>query len=135
MTQTALFLCVANSARSQMAEGIARALGPADLRVASAGSAPTGVNPTAVQVLSEIGIDISEHSSKAVGSVDLDGVDTVITLCREEVCAHVEAGTKRLHWPLPDPTAEDDEDKRLQAFREVRDLLRARIAAWLETVR
>jgi len=135
MTKTVLFLCMANSARSQMAEGIARALDPPELRVVSAGSAPTGVNPTAVQVLSEIGIDISEHSSKSVDSVDLDSVDTVITLCSEEVCPVVETRTERLHWPLPDPAAQDDEDKRLRAFREVRDQLRARITAWLETVR
>ncbi len=134
MTKTVLFLCVATSARSEMAEGIARALDPPELRVVSAGSAPSAVNPTAVQVLAEVGIDISEHRSKAVDSVDLDSVDTVITLCSEEVCPVVDTRTEQLHWPLPDPAAETDEDRRLQAFREVRDQLRARIAAWLETV-
>ena len=117
-----------------MAEGIARALGPPELQVVSAGSAPGGVNPMAIQVLAEVGIDISEHRSKSVDSVDLDSVDTVITLCGEEVCPAVRIPTEQLHWPLPDPASEDDADKRLQAFREVRNQLRRRIAVWLETV-
>ena len=81
-----LFLCVANSARSQMAEGIARSLGPARVRVWSAGSRPTAVRPEAIAVLREIGIDISGHRSKAVADIPADEVDTVITLCAEEEC-------------------------------------------------
>lgn len=133
MTRTVLFLCVQNSARSQMAEGLARALGPQDLRVLSAGSAPSRVNPDAVQALEEIGIDISAQRSKSVADIDLGTVDTVVTLCQEEVCPYVQAGTERLHWPLPDPAAETDPDKRRQAFGQVRDQLRQRIQAWLET--
>ncbi|MHC5072918.1 MAG: arsenate reductase ArsC, partial [Planctomycetota bacterium] len=132
MSKSVLFLCVANSARSQMAEGIARSLAPADARVMSAGSAPAGVNPLAVQALAELGIDISQQRSKSVDTIDLDAVDTVITLCAEEVCPVVSAGTKRLHWPLPDPAATGgSEAQRLSAFREVRDLLHVRIKAWL----
>ena len=77
-----LFLCVANSARSQMAEGIARSLAPAHVRVGSAGSRPTSVRPEAIAVLGEIGIDISGHRSKAVSEIPADGIDTVITLVR-----------------------------------------------------
>ena len=136
MPKTVLFLCVANSARSQMAAGMARALAPADVRVMSAGSAPAGVNPLAVQALAELGLDISQQRSKSVDTIDLDAVDTVITLCDEEVCPVVSAGTEQLNWPLPDPAATGgSEEQRLSAFREVRDLLRARIKAWLGAAR
>ena len=81
-----LFLCVANSARSQMAEGIARALAPPSVKVSSAGSQPSRLNPLAVQALAEIGLDISGHWSKSVNDIPPDDVDAVITLCAEEVC-------------------------------------------------
>ena len=81
-----LFLCVANSARSQMAEGIARSLAPPGVKVSSAGSSPASVRPQAIQVLKEIGIDISGHQSKGLDSIDAGSVDAVITLCAEEVC-------------------------------------------------
>jgi protein-tyrosine-phosphatase len=76
-----LFLCVNNSARSQMAEGIARFLAPASVRVSSAGSRPTEVHPLAVQALKEIGIDISGQSAKGLDAIDKESVDLVITLC------------------------------------------------------
>ena len=72
-----LFLCVANSARSQLAEGLARHLLPATVRVQSAGSAPSGLNPLAVEVMREIGIDIAAHASKSVDTIDPATVDTV----------------------------------------------------------
>jgi len=123
-----LFLCVANSTRSQMAEGIARALLPANVKVWSAGSRPTGVRPEAIAVLKEIGIDISAHRSKAVAEVPAAEVDTVITLCGEEECPLFLGKAERLHWGLPDPAAVTGaETARLDAFREVRDELRNRI--------
>ena len=135
MTKTVLFLCVQNSARSQMAEGLARALAGThqlELRVMSAGSRPAPVRPMAVQALAEIGIDISAQRATAVDSIDLDGVDAVVTLCDEEVCPVLPGTAKRLHWPLPDPAAgKGSEAERLQAFRDVRDLLQAKIQAWL----
>jgi arsenate reductase len=125
-----LFLCVANSARSQMAEGIARSLAPEHVRVWSAGSRPTSVRPEALAVLREIGIDISGHRSKAVSEIPLDGVDTVITLCAEEECPIFAGKANRLHWSLPDPAAhQGSEAERLAAFRRTRDDLRRRIAA------
>jgi len=125
-----LFLCVANSARSQMAEGIARALLPAEVKVWSAGSRPTSVRPEAVAVLAEIGVDISKHRAKAVGEVPAVEIDTVITLCGEEECPLFLGQATRLHWGLPDPAAvAGSEVERLHAFRSVRDELRARIAA------
>jgi arsenate reductase len=125
-----LFLCVANSARSQMAEGIARSLAPAHVRIGSAGSRPTRVRPEAVAVLREIGIDISRHRSKAVAEIVPDGIDTVITLCDQEECPVFIGKARRLHWGLPDPgTVQGSEEDRLSAFRSTRDELCRRIGA------
>jgi arsenate reductase len=125
-----LFLCVANSARSQIAEGIACALAPPGLKIWSAGSRPTSVRPEAIVVLREIGIDISGHRSKSVTEIPPSEVDTVITLCGEEECPVFLGKAKRLHWGLPDPAAVSrSETERLEAFRAVRDELRRRITA------
>lgn len=127
-----LFLCVANSARSQMAEGIARSLVPPGVRVWSAGSNPTRVRSEAIAVLREIGIDISSYRSKGVSEIPAAEVDTVITLCAEEVCPLFFGSAERLHWPLSDPAAaESAEGERLAAFRNTRDELRRRIGALL----
>ncbi|MCK9459395.1 MAG: arsenate reductase ArsC [Proteobacteria bacterium] len=127
-----LFLCVANSARSQMAEGIARAMVPAGTKVWSAGSRPTSVRPEAVAVLAEIGIDISAHRSKLVDEIPAAEVDMVITLCGEEECPVFLGNVMRLHWGLPDPAAVHGfEQDRLNAFRNTRDELRRRIEALL----
>ena len=124
-----LFLCVANSARSQMAEGIARALAPSGVTVSSAGSEPSRVNPLAIRVLDEIGIDIRSHTSKGVQSISPAGVEAVITLCAEEVCPVFLGKAHRVHWGLPDPAgAGRTEEEQLQAFRNVRDELRRRLA-------
>ena len=127
MPQSILFLCVANSARSQMAEGLARArLGPG-VDVQSAGSEPSRLNPLAVDAMREIGIDISSHRAKAVESIDPGHVDLVVTLCAEEVCPMGLAGVPRLHWPMPDPAAPGRNT--IDAFRAVRDDLARRIEA------
>lgn len=125
-----LFLCVANSARSQLAEGIARSMGrgadPA-LKISSAGSEPTSVRPQAVAVLEEIGVDISGQRSTGIDEVERP-VDAVITLCAEEVCPVWLEDAWRLHWGLPDPAAvEGGEEEKLEAFRAVRDELRKRL--------
>ena len=127
-----LFLCVANSARSQIAEGIARTMVPAGTKVWSAGSRPTSVRPEAIAVLKEIGIDISLHTSKAVAEIPAAEVDTVITLCGEEECPLFLGKATRLHWGLPDPAAvKGSEQDRLTAFRNTRDELRQRLGALL----
>ena len=127
-----LFLCVANSARSQMAEGVARSMAPPGIKVWSAGSRPTSVRPEAVEVLKEIGIDISHHHSKTVDEIPAAEVDTVITLCGEEECPVFLGQVTRLHWGLPDPAAvQGTEEERLNAFRGVRDELSRRIEALL----
>ena len=123
-----LFLCVANSARSQMAEGITRSLAPQGVTVSSAGSAPATVRPQAIRVLEEIGVDISGHRSKGLDSIDAGSVDAVITLCAEEVCPVFPGKADRVHWGLPDPAAvTGTEEARLNAFRSVRDELLRRL--------
>ena len=117
-----LFLCVANSARSQIAEGIARSMIPPGINVWSAGSHPTSVRPEAIAVLKEIGIDISHHRAKLVDEIPAGEVDTVITLCGEEECPLFLGKATRLHWGLPDPVAvQGSEQVRLNAFRNTRD--------------
>jgi arsenate reductase len=127
MPASILFLCVNNSARSQMAEGLARARFGSRIRVQSAGSSPSGVNPLATQVLAEIGIDISNQHSKSVDTIDPGGVDLVITLCAEEVCPVIFGPARRLHWPLPDPGHAPAADQ-LQRFRDTRDEIARRLA-------
>jgi len=124
-----LFLCVANSARSQMAEGIARSLAPAGVKISSAGSAPSRLNPLAVRALAEIGLDISGHFSKSVNDIPPDGVDAVIRLCAEEVCPVFLGKARRIHWGLPDPAGNGaNEAEQLQSFRDVRDELKRRLS-------
>lgn len=127
-----LFLCVANSARSQMAEGLARAMFGAGAVIASAGSKPSRVNPYAIEVMREAGIDLGTHRSKSVDDVDPATVDIVITLCAEEVCPVFLGQATRLHWPIPDPASDDpglDRDELLQRFRTARDAIRAKLEA------
>jgi arsenate reductase len=130
--QGVLFLCVKNSARSQLAEGIARSLAPRRVKVWSAGSEPTAVRPEATAVLHEIGIDVAGQRSKGIAEVPAAEVDLVVTLCAEEVCPVFLGRATRLHWALPDPAAvQDSDEKRATAFRQVRDELRRRITSLL----
>jgi arsenate reductase len=123
-----LFLCVANSARSQMAEGLARARFGDAARVQSAGSDAAGVNPLAVKAMAEVGIDISAQTSKKVGTIDPGTVDIVVTLCAEEVCPVFPRRVKKLHWPLADPTAGGGStEEQLARFRAARDEIRRRL--------
>lgn len=125
-----LFLCVANSARSQMAEGLARRLFGDDVQVQSAGSAPSRVNPFAVQVMAELGIGLGAHTSTSVDTIDPGSVDLVVTLCAEEVCPAFLSSVHRMHWPLQDPdrsTEDLTDEERLHHFRTTRDQLKARI--------
>ena len=125
-----LFLCVANSARSQMAEGLGRVIFGARSTVTSAGSAPSKVNPYAVEVMRELGVDLATHSSKSVESVDPATVDVVVTLCAEEVCPVFLGAARRLHWPIPDPASADPSiprEEMLARFRTARETLRGRL--------
>lgn len=124
-----LFLCVANSSRSQMAEGLARHLFGPSVRVQSAGSQATRVNPLAIEALAELGIDIRHQTSKSVDEIDPSGVDLIVTMCAEEVCPVFLGGARMLHWPLPDPAARGDGPDALAAFRRVRDDIARRLEA------
>ena len=127
-----LFMCVANSARSQLAEGLAREIFPI-AEIQSAGSHPGKLNPFAVKVMDEIGIDISNHFSKEVADLNpkfLENLDYVITLCAEEVCPILPSKTaKKIHMPFHDPASKEQlsDDVMLMRFREARDLIRARL--------
>jgi len=125
---TIVFLCVANSARSQMAEGIARAMAPPGWRIFSAGSNPAVIHPFAVEVLREKGLDIGDYRAKGLDSVPLDEADYIVTLCAEEVCPIVKGAAKRLHWPLPDPVGQGDMIRhQLESFRSTRDEIARRL--------
>lgn len=128
-----LILCTANSARSQMAEGLMRHAAPPGTEVVSAGTVATFVRPEAITVLAELGIDISAQYSKTLDSVANGGFDYLITVCdnAREACPVLPGVRRQLHWSLPDPAAVSDEAARLSAFRSVRDDLRARIASFL----
>ena len=133
MSASILFLCVANSARSQMAEGLARQLFGDRVRVQSAGSKPSRVNPFAIEVMAELGIDLGKHRSKSVDEIDANTIDTVITLCAEEVCPIWLGKATRLHWPLPDPASDDPNltpDDLRARFRSARDEIRRRLEAY-----
>jgi arsenate reductase len=127
-----LFLCVANSARSQMAEGLAREILGAGVEVLSAGSQPSKVNPYAIEAMAEIGIDLSGHRSKSVDEIDPAGLDLVVTLCAEEVCPVLPGRVRRLHWPINDPASKDPEltpeDFRVR-FRTAREQIAERMRA------
>lgn len=120
-----IFLCLSNSARSQMAEGLARAMLPKDAEVASAGSAPGNVNPLAIEALAETNIDISGHWSKPLEDVTPETADLIVTLCAEEVCPYVPGAVRRLHWPISDPSSAGD----IAAFRAARDQIRDKITS------
>lgn len=122
-----LFMCVANSARSQLAEGLARNIFP-KANIMSAGSQPSKVNPLAVRTMSEIGIDISHQYSKSVDDLPRDfieSLDYIITLCAEEVCPILLTKAKKLHWPYPDPATKEnlEEVESLRRFQIARDAI------------
>jgi arsenate reductase len=128
--KTILFLCVANSARSQMAEGLARKLFGARVAVQSAGSEPSKVNPYAIEVMREVGVDLTTHHSKSVETIDPATVGTVITLCAEEVCPAFLGKARRLHWPIQDPATKDatlPREEMLARFRTARDQIQGRL--------
>jgi two-component system phosphate regulon sensor histidine kinase PhoR len=129
-----LFLCTGNSCRSQMAEGFARHLAVAGERIHSAGTEPKTIHPLAVEVMKEVGIDISKQRSKGLDEVPLDRIDHLITLCGDaaETCPAIPLDVMREHWPLPDPAlACGDPDQVRKVFREVRDAIRARVETLL----
>ena len=126
--QRVLILCTGNSARSQMAEGLLRHIAGERFEVRSAGTKPSSVRPEAIDVMKEIGIDISGHRSKHVDEFAGEAFDYVLTVCdhANEVCPVYPGHTNRLHMSFDDPAAvQGSEQKRLEAFRRVRDQIRS----------
>lgn len=132
-----LFLCTGNSARSQLAEGLANHLGKGKVEAHSAGTNPFGVNPHAVAVLKEIGIDISGHYSKGLDEVP-GPFDRVITLCDSaaSLCPAPILGAPTTHWSTPDPSfVAGGAGVVRQAFRDVRDRLAAQIGELIDSLK
>ena len=129
MKKRALIVCTGNSARSQIAEGLFRSKAADAIDVFSAGTHPKGLNPIAVQVMHEIGTDISSHRSKNVSEFENQNFDVVITVCdnAKESCP-VFPGAKTIHWNIEDPES-------LDSFRKVRDDLGRRIDQFLERIK
>ena len=130
MITRVLFLCVHNSARSQMAEGLLRAWGGGRFEAHSAGSVATEVRPLAVAAMAELGIDISGQSSKVVGDYEGERFDYAVTVCEDggEACPYFANAGHQLHWSFEDPSAATGtEAERLAVYRRVRDEIGARI--------
>lgn len=129
-----LILCTANSARSQMAEGVLRWLAGDRYDVFSAGSRATIVNPYAIRAMGEIGVDISAQFSKTYERYLGQPFDAVITVCDNAAdnCPFLPGQYTRLHWSFPDPAAVEGDVAKLQAFREVRDGLIAHFRAYVQ---
>ena len=129
-----LFVCTHNSARSQMAEGMVRAWGGDRFEPVSAGTEATQVRAEAIQVMREIGIDISEHTSKTIEPFMGEAFSWVITVCdtAKESCPVIPGAKQQAHWSIDDPSAvEGDEQQRLEAFRKARDTIRDRVHMFL----
>ena len=129
-----LILCTANSARSQMAEGVLRWLAGDRVEAFSAGTHPSIVNPLAIEVMREIGIDISGHRSKSVQEFIGRPLDVVITVCDNaaETCPAFPGNVERIHWSFPDPAAVQGDEQKRSAFRAVRDGLIERFRAFIQ---
>jgi arsenate reductase len=128
--QRVIFVCTHNSARSQMAEGMLRAFGGGSFDVYSAGTEASDVRPEAVAVMNEIGIDISGHTSKSIDQFMGESFSWLITVCDEakEACPTIPGVARQQHWSIDDPsTVEGDEETRLEAFRNTRDIIRDRV--------
>lgn len=133
-----LFLCVSNSCRSQMAEGWARFLGNRSLDVYSAGQKAAWVQPNAVRVMKERGVDIASQWSKTVDKVPVKELDYIVTLCAEgaEFCPSVPGPAKRLHWPIDDPVSVKGTDEQVMAaYRRARDEIERRMRQFIADLR
>jgi arsenate reductase len=125
-----LFLCTGNSCRSQMADGIVNHDFSGKITAVSAGTEPHGLNPRAIQVMHEIGIDISRNSSDHLSRYQGQSFDYVISLCgdADEQCPAFFGGVKRLHMPFDDPPRVTGSDQQVMAvYRRVRDEIRAQL--------
>ena len=133
-----MFLCTGNSCRSQMAEGFAKELGKVLIEAHSAGLSPQGVNPRAIVVMKEIGIDISNQTSKSIDEELLKKMDVIITLCDNaaESCPWTPPEIRRIHWSLQDPAkAEGTDEEILNEFRRIREEIKERVSNFVKEVK
>ncbi len=133
-----MFLCTANSCRSQMAEGLARHLGKGFIKPYSAGLFAFHVNSRAIEVMKEAGIDISGQKSEAIDENLLKEMDIIITLCghAEKTCPATPPHIKRIHWPIEDPVgATGTEEEILNEFRRARDEIKQKIENFLSKIK
>ncbi|MEX0787567.1 MAG: arsenate reductase ArsC [Anaerolineales bacterium] len=128
--QRVLFLCIHNSARSQMAEGWLRSLGGAAFEAASAGTDPMPIRPEVIEVMREVGLDLAGYKSKAIADMSGQSFDVAVTVCDEasEACPVFTRAKRTLHWSIQDPAVRS---RGLEGFREARDEIRGRIEAEL----
>jgi len=131
-----LLICTGNSARSQMAEGLMNHLSHGQWKVQSAGVFPSNVHPLAIRVMGEIGIDISQQTSKSIDPLVKKKFDYVITLCDDaaQSCPNFPGAGIRLHWPFEDPAAAIGTlEEKLMVFRKVRDEIKTKMEEFLKS--
>jgi arsenate reductase len=132
-----MFLCTANSCRSQMAEGFAKEFGKGLIEVHSAGLMAAGVHNRAIAVMKEIGIDISNQKSKVIEEGLLKQMDIIVTLCgyAEELCPYTPPEIKRIHWPIKDPVGTiGTKEEIMNEFRHARDEIKEKVQKLIEEV-
>ena len=137
MKKKVLFLCTGNSARSQMAEGFLRHFAGDKFEAFSAGVKPTQINPLAIKVMAEVGIDVSKHRSKSALEFIGQKFDYVITVCdnAKQTCPVFPGKYEKAHWSLEDPAvAQGSEEQKLVVFRRLRDQIKQNIADWMKSV-
>jgi arsenate reductase len=133
-----LFLCTGNSARSQMAEGLLRALGGKDFEVHSAGLEPRELHPLAIKAMAESNIDISGQRSKHLNEFLDIQFDYIITVCdrAKDSCPTFPRDSENIHWGYDDPAAAPGtEEEQLAVFRRVRNEIRQRLGIWIPAIR
>jgi arsenate reductase len=132
-----MFLCTANSCRSQMAEGFAKELGKGLIEVHSAGLFAAGVHRRAIAVMKEIGIDISTQKSKDIDGALLKKMDIIVTLCgnAEDSCPLTPPHIRRIHWPIEDPVGTiGTEEEIMNEFRRARDEIKEKVKKLIEEI-
>lgn len=137
MSIRVLFLCTGNSARSQMAEHLLRALGGDRFEVFSAGIQPGGVHPLTIEVLAEAGIDASQAESKHLTRFLNQQFDYIITVCDKarDQCPTFPGDGRNIHWSFDDPAAASGgEDKQIKAFRRIYNEISNRLRIWIAAV-
>lgn len=133
-----MFLCTANSCRSQMAEGFAKEYGKGIIDVYSAGIMSAGVHKRAIAVMKELGIDISEQRSKEIDIDLFNKMDIIVTLCDyvESICPTTPPNIKKLHWPIKDPVGTTgSEDKIMAEFRRARDEIKSKVLELIKMIK